>query len=103
MTCEWLPGMRNITGAEGECEEACRKLVAAAVRWLEEHPKAELRYGPSGFAESMDARELHAAIFDAAPSFFGVVGGLATQHARFIHAKGWDAYVAAMMEARCTK
>lgn len=99
MKCAWVTGMRNITGIEGECEEACRKMVAAGVAWLEAHPNAELRYGPSGFPESADARELHGVTFEASPEFFGVAGVLATQHARFIHVKGWDAYVTAMTGA----
>lgn len=98
MSFEWQPGMRNITGTEGDCEEACRKMLQAACEWLVGHPSAELRYGPSGFPESADARDLHAAVFDASSDFFGVVGNLATTHARFVHINGWDAYVAVMQE-----
>lgn len=100
MSYEWQPGMRLITSMEGDCELACRKMLATAIEWMDGHPTADLRYGPSGFPESADARELHNAVFDASPEFFGVVGGLATSHARFVRVNGWDAYVAVMQEKR---
>lgn len=90
---DWPPDAPLVTGQAGEMEQSFRTLLAAGVKWLSSNAGAELTYGPSGFPLSEAARELHSTLMEAEPAYFGVLAGLATQHARFVQANGWEKYV----------
>ncbi len=95
---DWPSDIPSITGKPGEMEAACRNMIAAAVAWLSERPTPDLAYSPAGFPLSEDAKNLHQHICDAEPAFFGILWSVATNHGRFIHSRGWEAYLSTLRE-----
>ena len=90
---EWTEKMGEISGFGGDYEAACRSMVEAGVKWLED----------SGEVTDPDRVDHFRALGDhIAEPFDGATGamvGASANHAMLIHEKGWDAYVA-KLEAR---
>lgn len=69
---QFTPAMREISGFGGAYEECCRRMLAAALDWLDAHPEAEPKYrGYEGFyglisEENADAKALSKATCEAA-------------------------------------
>lgn len=99
---DWT-GLGEISGFGGGYEQACRDMVVAGVKWLREHPNADLKARkatllyPDLRSASKDMDEFQDVI--AAACKEGATGAMvcaATKHAFFIHRKGWEEYCKAM-------
>lgn len=94
---QFTPAMREISGFGGTYEECCRRMLAAALEWLDAHPEADPKFGQYGEEENADAKAISAAAVKAAEAMsYGPSGaqhGAAISHALWIKANGWDAYV----------
>lgn len=95
--------MEEISGFGGSYEVACRTMVLAAAKWLDDHPVRDLRAeelpGVFGIVRAVtkDAKELESAMVGAVEG--GPTGAMVhacTNHAYAIAAKGWDAYALLM-------
>lgn len=104
---EWTPEMGEISGFGGGYEDMCRRMLFAALDWLDEHPDANPQFhGYKGVygvisEDNDDAKALSKAA--VAPSLEdGSGGATGAMHqavitsALWIRGNGWDAYVEAM-------
>lgn len=91
----WRDGMGEISGFGGSYEEACRNMVRAGLRWLDEHPHADPRFA-AGTAENEDAKALDRAVTAACPDCSGAMWGASVGACLYVKKHGWDAYCAAM-------
>lgn len=96
-TYQFTDDMHEISGFGGDYEECCRRMLGAALRWLDDHPKADPKFGPFGQEENADAKALSAAALQAAEEMgYGASGaqhGAAISHALWVRKYGWAAYV----------
>ena len=95
---DWT-GLGEISGFGGGYEQACRDMVVAGVKWLREHPYANLRARkvedvyPDIWGGSKDFNEFQNAL--AAACKEGASGAMVcatTKHALFIYRNGWEKY-----------
>jgi len=95
---DWT-GLGKISGFGGGYEEACRQMVVAGVKWLREHPNADLKARktknlyPDVWSASKDMDEFQNAL--AAACEGGATGAMVcatTKHALFIYKNGWEKY-----------
>ena len=100
-------GLPEISGFGGGYEEACRKMVVAGVKWLRDHPGAQLkavqvsRIYPDIWADSPDMEAMQDAMADAVGGdATGAMVCATTKHALYIHRNGWEKYVADLKKAR---
>jgi hypothetical protein len=98
--------MSEISGFGGDYEEACRKMVLAGMKWLDEHPTADPQFhGYTGIygvitEDNADAESLTKVI--VAASGGGTSGAM--HHASVSHVMaykrlGWDGYRAEMLHS----
>src|SRR5690348_4082112 len=89
--------MQEISGFGGKYEDCCRRMLAAALSWLDDHPDADPKFGSFGQEENADAKALSSAALKAADEMgYGASGaqhGAAISHALWIRKYGWAAYV----------
>lgn len=99
---DWT-GLGEISGFGGGYEQECRKMTVAGVKWLREHPNADLKRKkvegmyPDIVSNSKEFDEFQNAI--AAACKEGATVAMvcaATKHALFIHKNGWEKYCEAM-------
>lgn len=69
MTKQWTDDMGEISGFGGSYEDACRAMVLAGIKWLDEHPEADPKFESLKFGltqtKNADAEALEQAILDA--------------------------------------
>ena len=99
------PAMGEISGFGGTYEDGCQTMLDAGVKWLNDHPDAELKMshnpGIIGLLneDSEDAKELGKVIVAAADAQHpdgGVTGAMhqaVMSRLMFIERNGWDVYV----------
>lgn len=98
----WRDGMGEISGFGGGYEEACRQMLRAGLRWLDEHPCADPRFrgfkGVFGVIadDNEDAKALSAAVASACDDCTGAMHQATVSACLYVKANGWDAYCAAM-------
>ncbi|QDV34964.1 hypothetical protein [Tautonia plasticadhaerens] len=101
---KFTPAMREISGFGGAYEECCRRMLIAALEWLDGHPEADPRF--TGYSnvydvideDNEDAKALSKAACDAAGEF-GTTGAMhqaVISSALWIKTHGWDAYLERM-------
>lgn len=97
--------MGEISGFGGGYEECCQDMLEAGVRWLNEHPEADLRLRDSkniiGFYEedTEDAKTLSEVILDASKrEATGAMMHTVIRRLMWIKFHGWDAYCAGLRE-----
>lgn len=94
--------MRQISGFGGGYEIACREMVLAGLRWLDEHPDADPKFhGYKGIygiinEDNDDAKALSDAVTFACDGCSGAMHQAACTHVMWIKAHGWDKYVEMM-------
>ena len=99
------PAMGEISGFGGTYEDGCQTMLDAGVKWLNDHPDAELKMtvNPSIIGllneDSEDAKKLGKFIVSAADKVHpngGVTGALhqyVMARLMYIKTHGWDVYV----------
>jgi hypothetical protein len=101
--------MRQISGFGGGYEIACRQMVLAGLRWLDEHPNTDPQFrGYKNIVgvvseENADAESLSTAVLSACDGCSGAMHDAAINHVLWIKAHGWDEYVAEMNRTSNTK
>jgi hypothetical protein len=102
----WSADMGEISGFGGGYEDCCRAMLAAGLKWLDEHPTADPRF--HGYKnvyglcmeDNEDAKSLSRAICDCEPAreegATGAMHQAVVSHVMFIKAKGWESYVEQM-------
>lgn len=122
---QWIEGMRNVgtdqtsVGARAY-EHATRTAVLAAIEWFEANPTSSPTFLLPSAAKAVavigaitdinaakndDAKAMLVAIVSAVEALGGGPPSImqtqcAVSHAFFVHAKGWDAWVAHMQQPR---
>lgn len=98
----WRDGMGEISGFGGGYEEACRQMVRAGLRWLDEHPEADPIFkGYSGVFgviknTNPDAEALSKVVLAACDDCTGAMHQAAIGACLYVRSNGWDAYCEAM-------
>lgn len=100
---QFTPAMQEISGFGGGYEETCRRMLAAALTWLDEHPEADPKF--AGYKdvygvisdENDDAKALSKAAVDASGGdCTGAMHQAIISSAMWIREHGWDKYVEQM-------
>lgn len=96
--------MREISGFGGEYEQACRDMICAGAKWIEENPTAKLSFGQYQGVTGLTTGEspdmiilqdvMNKACGDGGCS--GAMMHACSNHSMFIKTKGWDEYVKEM-------
>ena len=86
--------MRSITPSGSDYEESVRSMVIAALKWLDEHPKAQpVFYGMEGATQDNDdAEQVISAMNEAVPNSSGSMLNYALITILSIRKQGWEAY-----------
>ncbi len=100
---EFTAEMHEISGFGGGYEQVCRKMLAAGLKWLDEHPDSDPQfrgcrnlYGVI-FKDNDDAKTLSKVVVDAADGdCTGAMHQAVISHCLWIRQNGWDAYVKQM-------
>ena len=94
---DWT-GLKEISGFGGGYEQACRDMVVAGVKWLREHPNADLKARrvegvyPDIMCASKDFEEFQNALAAACEGATGAMVCATTKHVFYIHKNGWEKY-----------
>ena len=62
----FTPDMNEISGFGGDYEACCRRMLSAALEWLDAHPKDKPEFGRFGKEENAAAKAMSAAALKAA-------------------------------------
>lgn len=98
--------MKEISGFGGAYEGECRKMLAAALEWLDANPEADPQFrgykGVYGVLsdDNEDAKALSKAATSVTEGATGAMHQAVMTHAMFVKANGWDKYVAEMTHPR---
>lgn len=99
----WRPGMGQISGFGGSYETDCRAMLAAALKWYDEHPLSSPKFHAFDNVpdvieeEDEDARSLSQVVINAACGRAdGAQHKVVIGYALWIRRYGWDAFCAAM-------
>lgn len=93
---------REISGFGGGYEKACRDMVIAGMQWLDQHPKAKIKFatysGVMGLItnESPDCEKMQKAMLKVNDGCSGAQMQACLTHIMFAHKNGWDKYVKEM-------
>lgn len=98
--------MKEISGFGGEYEAMCRKMLVAALEWLDANPEASPQY--KGYKDvygvladdNADAKALSKAATSVTEGATGAMHQAVITHALFIRKNGWEKYVAEMTHPR---
>jgi hypothetical protein len=102
MKHEFTENMREISGFGGGYEEACRKMILAGVKWIEQHPDSNpIFWGydkttGTRTEDNEDAKSLENAILKLIPDCTGAMYGACLNHVLYIKKNGWEKYVEEM-------
>lgn len=99
MTYRHTPDMGEISGFGGGYEECCQDMLEAGVKWLDEHPDADIvvleNPNITGFIweGTPDTEELTKAVIAAAKGeATGAMHHTVMARLAFIKKRGWDTY-----------
>jgi hypothetical protein len=109
MKYEYTDDMGEISGFGGGYEQACRDMLLAGMKWLDDHPEADPQFrgceGVYGILteDSKDAEELSKAVTAVCDGCSGAMHQAVCSHLVWIKSNSWDEYVRIKREAATTK
>lgn len=102
MNYEYTEKCREISGFGGDYETACRSMVIAGVKWLDENKEANPTFeqfpNVMGLTinENEDMQKMQNVMCGVCNSCSGAMMQAATNHVLYVHKNGWEKYIEEM-------